>query len=84
MKVSELKEIISSMNNEGEVLLMMYDGCCSNTLTLEVVDWDVYSYDYAHIYIKAVPGYETCRKSAITKETVKKGNFTDSKKELGL
>jgi hypothetical protein len=71
MKVSDLKELIISMNDEGEVHFMMYDGCCSNTLTLEVTDWDRYSGDHAHIYIKAVPGYETCRKSAITQKATK-------------
>lgn len=72
MKVKDLKELIANMNDEGEVWLMMQDGCCSNTLTLEVTDCDQYSYDCAHIYIKAVPGYETCRKAAATKEAAKK------------
>lgn len=72
MKVSELRELVAGMDSDGEVWLMMYDGCCSDTITLEVIDWDKGSKRDAHIYIKAVPGYETCRKAAVTKEASKK------------
>lgn len=53
MKIKKLKEL--------------QDGCCGDTLTMEVIDLVQFSTKYAVILLAAAPGYRSCRQASGTK-----------------
>ena len=71
MKVKELKELIEGMDDNGEVIVNMTDGCCGDLFMMEVIDLDQFSAKYAVIYLAAAPGYRSCIQASNTKKADK-------------
>jgi len=72
MKIKELKELIEGLDGDAEVHISMQDGCCGDTLEMEVIDLDQFSSKFASILLAAAPGYRSCIQASGTKEADKK------------
>jgi hypothetical protein len=72
MKVKELQELINSCDPEQDVLFAIQDGCCGDTMPLEIWDFERFTYkscNYPIITFKPLPGYRSCIQSGGTKRS---------------
>lgn len=60
MKVKELREVLSGLNDDADIAFLMNSGCCGDYESLEDYDIDAIDDNYAAIYFKALPGYRSC------------------------
>jgi hypothetical protein len=86
MKASELKELLKNTDENSEVFFQIQDGCCGDTISLKIVDSEVFNYkdgESGDVFVtfKYLPGYKTCIQSGGTQNSHKKYMETFNIKE---
>lgn len=84
MTIKELKDLIKDSGDTDEIFFYIQDGCCGDTISLELKDQERFNYkDTNNILLtfKYLPGYKTCIQSGGTKreheEYMKKFNIKE-------